>query len=485
MKYTISVLLLLMVSAVLTAQVKTCYDIQYTTDPSGNSPYMNQTVTVQGIVTGVRYYTGSTASNFGFYISDPEGGPWRGLLVYTNQHSPQLGDMVLLTGNVAEYYNLTELTSVSSYQVLSQGNPIPEPQLINSGDLSFPATGEQWESVLVKVQNVTVTTAPNNYGEFKINDGSGNCQVDNQFFDIGHSWGNTVALNQVWAEMRGIVDFSFSEYGLNPRNTNDMIREYTLANAAVWFQSITAGYEQINTIALKTSRLRASYNIESYSTKIRFNPNQVKFEGVDISSTLTLSDAVQVTLSPTEDWVQITYLAYASGDYDGPVTSDVEGADLIKLKFRPVEYGSSSISFDEFYYNDVLIQSANSGSIITPIRKKMAYLNISNPNNTKNIFNPALNEKITIKYGYEMKSTGINARATLRIYDVQGRLVNTLVNKNISSANGIESYIWNGRDTSMNLLPIGVYYCHLEVVERDSGNREKTVQPIVIGSKLK
>jgi hypothetical protein len=46
---------------------------------------------------------------------------------------------------------------------------------------------------------------------------------------------------------------------------------------------------------------------------------------VDITGTLTLSNAVQVTLAATEDYVDIYYPAYDSGDYDGPMTSDTDG----------------------------------------------------------------------------------------------------------------------------------------------------------------
>jgi len=55
-----------------------CYDVQYTTDPSGDSPYAGQTVTVQGIVVAERFYTGSSTTNYGFMIGDQEGGPWSG-----------------------------------------------------------------------------------------------------------------------------------------------------------------------------------------------------------------------------------------------------------------------------------------------------------------------------------------------------------------------------------------------------------------------
>jgi len=73
----------------------------------------------------------------------------------------------------------------------------------------------------------------------------------------------------------------------------------------------------------------------------------------------------------------------------------------------------------------------------------------------------------------------------VRIYDAQGRLVATPVNRNIGSSLGIENYVWDGRDYMTNKLPIGLYYCHLEIIDRATGHKESTVQPIVIKAKMK
>nr|HPH94221.1 hypothetical protein [Candidatus Cloacimonas sp.] len=100
----------------------------------------------------------------------------------------------------------------------------------------------------------------------------------------------------------------------------------------------------------------------------------------------------------------------------------------------------------------------------------------------KNIFNPERGEEIIISYGTK---TGYLSKAIIRIYDAQGRLVYTPVHKNITSATGIEEYKWNGRDSNLKLLTPGLYYCHLEVTDRSSGDKDNTVQPIVIKSALK
>jgi len=84
--------MMLSLSFGLFAQVLTCYDVQYTDDLSGDSPYMDQIVTVTGIVTGI-------VPGTGIFISDPDGGPWSGLYIYGRDAASQtnVGDEVNVT----------------------------------------------------------------------------------------------------------------------------------------------------------------------------------------------------------------------------------------------------------------------------------------------------------------------------------------------------------------------------------------------------
>jgi len=469
----------------LAAQIRTCYDVQYTTAANGSSPFTGQSVTVQGIVTAARYYTGSSTSNYGFFISDVGGGPWSGLFIFTNQHSPLVGDMVEVTGTIVEYFDLTEMSPVSSFQVISQGNPLPPISTITTSQLASAATGEQWESVFVKVLNSTVISAPNSYQEFTINDGSGVAQVDNQCFAPGHTWSG-ISAGQVWAEIKGLVDYAFGSYGINPRNDGDMVREYTLASSSIKINSVpNAKLGQIEKVNVLTSRLRPNYGVQTYEMTLSFDASSVKFEGIEFDSTLTLS-MPEYTISADERSITISYDAFATGDYQGgPMTSPADDMRLISLLFQPLKYGDTLLRIDEFKYNEIPIQNLTHGTITVKIAKKMAFLDIFSTNSSKNIFNPQLNEKINIRYGYQVLNSGINAKAIVRIYDAQGRLVSTPVNKNMTSANGIETFEWNGRDANLNILPIGLYYCHLEIMERNTGHVERTIQPIVIRSILK
>ena len=61
-------ILAMLLAVGLAADPLSCYDIQYTTNANGSSPYDGQTVEVRAIVTAVR--PGSS-----YYIGDATGGP--------------------------------------------------------------------------------------------------------------------------------------------------------------------------------------------------------------------------------------------------------------------------------------------------------------------------------------------------------------------------------------------------------------------------
>lgn len=198
-----------------------CYEVQYTTNPSGDSPYANQVVTVHGIVVAERFYTGTNSTNYGFMLGDSNGGPWSGLFVYAPAYSPQRGDYVEVTGTIQEYYNWTEMTSVTSFIVLNQGYPIPPVTTITSGELN--SSGEQWENVFVSVQDVEVMTQSNLYGEFTVNDGSGNALVNDQCFPRPSNTWPEISPGQHFHEIRGVVMYNFNQYSINPRDYADLM----------------------------------------------------------------------------------------------------------------------------------------------------------------------------------------------------------------------------------------------------------------------
>jgi len=216
--------ILIFVIIVSTAIATTVYDIQYTTDPGPDgyypSPLDGEIVTVTGIVTGENFNQDNK-----FYMSDPEGGAWHGIYVYDYTVGPALGDEVEVTGTVSEYYGLTEL-GYCTINILSSGNDVPDPIPVSTIDLVVPALAEQYEGCLVSVTDVEVTEEQGDYGEWYIDDGSGACQVDDGFFYLDEVTPPIViTLGMTWYMITGCVDFSYDEYGLNPRTPEDLMDE--------------------------------------------------------------------------------------------------------------------------------------------------------------------------------------------------------------------------------------------------------------------
>ncbi len=190
----------------------TIYDIQYISDPVTNdaSPYAGQTVSTSGIV---------TASNTdGYFISSAVGGAWNGVYVDDAINSPSEGDEVSITGTVEEYYNFTRITSVSAYTVDSFGNTLPSPTVIATNALE-----EQYEGVLVQVQNVTVSDIPDGYNQWDVNDGSGACEIDDLFYMVTPD----PQIGDDFSSVTGVVNYSYSVFDINPRYEADLVEPVT------------------------------------------------------------------------------------------------------------------------------------------------------------------------------------------------------------------------------------------------------------------
>jgi len=172
------------------AQAVTIQEIQGTSDVS---PILGQIVQTSGIVTGVSYS--------GFFIQDGTG-PWSGLWIYISSPSVEVGDLVQVSGEVAEYNGLTEIVA-SNFSILSSGNNLPEATLISTGSLS-----EEYEGVRVKFLNALCIESPNDYGEWTVNDGSGIAVVDDRLSEP-----EVDIYNNFTYDVTGVVD-CYNEFKL-------------------------------------------------------------------------------------------------------------------------------------------------------------------------------------------------------------------------------------------------------------------------------
>lgn len=126
----------------------------YTIQGSGNaSPFDDQMETTQGIVTSVSFGTDQFE---GFYIQDATGdgddATSDGIFVYCEGNSfcngISIGDEVQVSGTVDEFFELTEIKDITSINILSQNNPLPSPTDINLDGTAI--NFEQYEGMLVR-----------------------------------------------------------------------------------------------------------------------------------------------------------------------------------------------------------------------------------------------------------------------------------------------------------------------------------------------
>lgn len=169
-----------------------------------STPFENQILTTTGVVTA--FYIN------GYYIQAGNG-PRTGLFIYDPNRFPAIGDSLVITGLVKEYYNLTEMTSPTQYKLIKTNRPVPAPQVITASQV-----GEDWESVLIRIEDAACTYAQhwNNSGMWRVNDGTGQVNVhNNDVFDIDP------VLNQKYY-VTGPLNYDYSEWKIELRSLWDV-----------------------------------------------------------------------------------------------------------------------------------------------------------------------------------------------------------------------------------------------------------------------
>jgi len=197
-------------------------DVQYThgyaVDISG---YVGYEVTLEGVVV-----TDSTDWLGNYYIEEKDSA-WYGMWVANNQTFNK-GDWVQVTGTVQENFNVTRLNNVTSQQVVTPNFGLFNPVLVTTGEVTTGGVNsEAYESVYLRLENLTVTNpfadAPSNFGEFEVNDNSGDYRVDDSFSAFRGNLDSTFGLGDQIGALEGVGYYSFGDYKLLPRDTNDVI----------------------------------------------------------------------------------------------------------------------------------------------------------------------------------------------------------------------------------------------------------------------
>jgi hypothetical protein len=215
LKKMLSLLLVVLLSAALFAQVTPIRDIQFTEDAGGDSPLVDQQVTVSGIITAEAYAFGSK-----YWVQDAEGA-WNGIMVYDKNNKAAEGDSITLTATVTEYYNLTQLSDVTDFILEKEDVFSINPSVVTTVEIGTGgAMAEAYEGCLVSVENLTITDADLGHGEWQVDDGSGPCRVDDAadyYFDPAMYTDAGVV------SVTGVLDFNYSDTKIQPRLAFDVV----------------------------------------------------------------------------------------------------------------------------------------------------------------------------------------------------------------------------------------------------------------------
>lgn len=199
-------------------------------EASNNHPAPDTEVSFTGVVTAVdgKPSGGDTPEFEGFWVQEEgAGGPYKGIYVYhkwTDSSAlkpPAVGTKVKVTGIYVEFYDLSEIKSVTAIEDLGAATAIA-PLSVTAADL---ATGgaefEKYEGVLVTVGPVTVGDLISN-NDNTVHFGFKATEAD---FDVKtdlYDFANPTAPTGSYTSITGVVSYGYSRALLLPRGAEDM-----------------------------------------------------------------------------------------------------------------------------------------------------------------------------------------------------------------------------------------------------------------------
>ena len=257
-----------------------------------SSPLIGQSVTTTGIISANNVVS-ATSGVIGYFIQDGAG-PWNGIFVYDNTQAPNIGDEVLIQGEVQEYNDVTELGNISFFEVLSSDNQVPEASVVTTGEL---ASSEAYEGCFVQIINAICINPDVDYGEALFDDGSGPMKTNDYMYAPENGW-----IQDETYSIAGCLHYTFEEYKLEVRSEDD----------------VTIG--QVNGIpTLNNQPLNTYPNPTSGLTRLGTNElgtlTVVDMAGRVVMRFNTLEAYPNIDLSPLQIGIYLIAFETASGNY--------------------------------------------------------------------------------------------------------------------------------------------------------------------------
>ena len=199
---------------------KTVYQLQ---NPAADGyPRPPASVTVKDVVV-----TASAGNRI--WVQETEGGPYSGIQVRlpSGVDAPAVGDLVTVSGLYTEYFDAAQIQD-AAIEVTGTGT-VPAPHVVSPATIrTGSADAEPWEGVLlqvsdvVNVQDPVVGTDGTDRGDFRVAAAAGGTVDDGVV--VGHAFDNDYKgkVGDRFRSIVGVLDYTFSEFALQPRGNDDM-----------------------------------------------------------------------------------------------------------------------------------------------------------------------------------------------------------------------------------------------------------------------
>jgi hypothetical protein len=182
-----------------------------------SSQIESRQVTVRGIVT-----SGSESFGGPYFIQDGDG-PWNGVYIYQPGGNFDLGDSVVVSGVVQEYYNWTEIISIDYTREDADQVRIPTPYVIGGTDLCSAGV-EAYESILATMDSADVVSPyPDGVGEWVVAYAPCSVAVGDFVNDVPGE--PSYSFEYFWdmIELTGCIRYHYGEMKIEPRFAADIV----------------------------------------------------------------------------------------------------------------------------------------------------------------------------------------------------------------------------------------------------------------------
>lgn len=219
--------------------IKTIQDLQFSPYPNNQTIWNNDSITgvdVRGVVTATGMTQGTTN-----ILTVQNGNDLNSAIIINRRPNDattswRVGDSVSITGfRIIESFGMTTLNNVQG-NVINGNGTMPAFVNVNIDTIaaiSASATRRPelapYEGMLMKFDNVFVVNtnadAPSNFGEFVINTDktkTTGLRIDDISTRLPDNFNTNLVLGQTMSKVQGILTLTFSNWKLQPRDSNDL-----------------------------------------------------------------------------------------------------------------------------------------------------------------------------------------------------------------------------------------------------------------------